>query len=348
MGLNRRRVFQAGGLCGPERHYALAAESRLGGARELIDDGRYFAVCGARKTGKTTALDMLARDLTGQGRYAALRFSCTWAQTFPDDIAEAEEALLRAIRYEALQQRLPSELRPPDPWPAGGLFEGVQGWALRCPRPLVLFLDDADALRGKALLGVLARLREGFRSRPYAFPASVALCGVRDLLGGDAPSLRVGNFTRGNVTDLLEQYTAETGRAFTPGAVLRIYDCTQGQPWLVNALGADLAETVSAAPGRPVTSAQVGAAKERLICARACHLESLETVLRDPRVQRAIEPMVAGTFRDTGGRELHKDLAYARDLGLVAASNPVRIANPIYNEVIPSVLAGQLASRVPF
>ena len=49
-----------------------------------------------------------------------------------------------------------------------------------------------------------------------------------------------------------------------------------------------------------------------------------------------IEPMLTGAhhydFTD-------RDVGYVRDLGLVAADAPVRIANPIYAEVLPRELA---------
>jgi len=40
------------------------------------------------------------------------------------------------------------------------------------------------------------------------------------------------------------------------------------------------------------------------------------------------------------------DLQYVRDLGLVAPDNPVRVANPIYREVIARVLAGAVEANV--
>lgn len=44
--------------------------------------------------------------------------------------------------------------------------------------------------------------------------------------------------------------------------------------------------------------------------------------------------------------EYDDDLAYARDLGLVVEGNPVRVANPIYKEVIIRALANGYASQV--
>lgn len=78
-------------------------------------------------------------------------------------------------------------------------------------------------------------------------------------------------------------------------------------------------------------------AKERLILARATHLDSLAARLTEPRVQRVIEPLIAGTVPDLD-TTYDDDASYVQDLGLIAKGNPVRIANPIYKEVIVRVL----------
>jgi hypothetical protein len=85
-------------------------------------------------------------------------------------------------------------------------------------------------------------------------------------------------------------------------------------------------------------------AKDRLILARATHLDSLVAKLGEPRVKRVLEPVLAGTLE--AGDTYNDDLQYVRDLGLVAPRNPVRIANPIYQEVIARVLAGPAEALV--
>ena len=56
-------------------------------------------------------------------------------------------------------------------------------------------------------------------------------------------------------------------------------------------------------------------------------------------VRRVLEPVLAGEL--PGGASFDADFEYVVDLGLVAAGLPVRIANPIYREIIVRVLAGQ-------
>lgn len=53
-------------------------------------------------------------------------------------------------------------------------------------------------------------------------------------------SLRIEDFTLDLVKRLYKQHTDDTGQAFSNEALERIFYYTQGQPWLVNALGREL------------------------------------------------------------------------------------------------------------
>ena len=126
---------------------------------------------------------------------------------------------------------------------------------------MVLFLDEVDALQGNSLVSILSQLRDGHNARPegHPFPASVVLCGLRDLRdykvasGGDpgrsnpaspfniiAESLRLGDFNTDEIAELYDQHTQATGQEFTKDAVDRVFELTQGQPWLVNALAYEI------------------------------------------------------------------------------------------------------------
>jgi hypothetical protein len=105
---------------------------------------------------------MLAAELTAEGRYAAALVSTEEGAPFGDD----------AFRSAILAQ-LPPELQPA-PWPAAEPGQPVASalatWTAACPRPIVLFIDEIDALRDDALLSVLHQLRAGHPQRPRAFP----------------------------------------------------------------------------------------------------------------------------------------------------------------------------------
>jgi hypothetical protein len=345
----------------------LPGAARLPEAVPLLQDGRYFIVHAPRQSGKTTTMNSLARQLTAEGRHAALRFSCEVGEAANDDYAAAELQVLDSIR-QAARFLLPPEFRPPAPWPDAApgkrLFQGLQDWAVACPLPLVLIFDEIDALRGQSLISVLRQLRDGFSYRAQAFPKSVVLCGMRDLedyrvaagsnpgrIGTASPfnvaveSLRIGDFTAGEVAALYEQHSAETGQKFTPEALERAFAYTQGQPWLVNALAYEVINKMRIEPPTAITADHIETAKERLILAGATHLRSLASKLREPRVRRIIEPVIAGTSIETD-ESFDDDLRYVRDLGLVAQTPPVRVANPIYREVIARTLAASTAEQV--
>lgn len=344
----------------------LPPEPRLPRARNLVEQGMYFVVHAPRQTGKTTSLTALARDITAEGERAAVLFSCERARIYSEDIGAAGHAILQAITEAAANQGLPEECRPPawpDAPPDSLLTAGLQAWAWSCPRPLVLFFDEFDALTGKVLVSAASQLRDGFQSRPQNFPASVALCGLRDIrdyrvAAGQNPepsgrstspfniidhSFRMTNFSPEQVAELYGQHTAETGQEFTGEAVARAVDYTQGQPWLVNALAREIIDYMGVT--ETITAAHVDTAKERLILARATHIDYLADRLSEPRVKKIIEPLLAGRFV-TSDPTYDDDLSYVRDLGLIGQGEPIAVANPIYNEVIARVLAYRTASQI--
>jgi AAA domain len=359
------RRFNTAGPCLPAYHYMIPPLRRLPQAPELVDQMGYFVVHAPRQTGKTTAIQALAQELTAGGRYAALAFTCEQGRAAGDDYGSAQRDILQEIR-ESAEFTLPVGLRPP-PWPEapeGSLLKAaLTAWAQACPLPLVLFVDEIDALRGQTLISVLSQLRAGYGRRPHGFPASVVLCGLRDVrdykaaAGGDPSrlgtaspfniklaSLRVGDFTPDEVAELYAQHTTDTGQKFTPEAVTRAVELTAGQPWLVNALAREVTEKIAVPLTEPVTTEHIDQAKERLILERATHLDSLAAKLLEPRVRRVIEPVLAGQLLELDPYD--DDLRYTCDLGLVAPTLPVRLANPIYHEVIARVLTANIEATV--
>jgi hypothetical protein len=150
-------------------------------------------------------------------------------------------------------------------------------------------------------------------------------------------SLTLRAFTAAEVAELYQQHTDETGQRFAPEALGRAVELTAGQPWLVNALARQITQVEVPDPAREVTREAVERAKDALILRRDTHLDSLADKLHEERVRRVIEPILAGSQAplDT----MNDDLLYVRDLGLVASDAPVRIANPIYQEIIPRSLS---------
>jgi hypothetical protein len=157
-------------------------------------------------------------------------------------------------------------------------------------------------------------------------------------------SVRLGDFTPREVAELYGQHTAETGQSFASGAVEHAYELTAGQPWLVNALALEIVEEIGVPVAEAITVDHLEAAKEPLILARATHLDSLAARLSESRVRKYVGPLLAGDPLTL--EPYDDDLSYVRDLGLIAPTPPVRVANPIYREVIARVLSGSIQESV--
>ena len=357
-----QRFFNTDGPVRPAMHYAIPPLSRvrLDEVRQLIDRQKYFVMHAPRQSGKTSALLALAEQLNAGGNYRAVYVNVEPAQTAREDVGRAMQAILGEIAHRArimagddfLAQNRLAIFR--DESPDSVLGTALSLWAEACGKPLVLLIDEIDALIGDSLISVLRQLRAGYDLRPDHFPQSVILCGVRDvrdyriestaenavIAGGSAfnirtESLRLADFTRQEVDALYAQHAEETGQTCTQESLALIYEQTRGQPWLVNAIGYDIFFRRKIASGKSATPDDVRNACERLILRRDTHLDQLVYKLKEPRVKRVIGPLLAGgdavAIQDD-------DLNYVRDLGLVTPSPEVAIANPIYREVIPRQL----------
>ena len=357
------RFFNTEGPVRAEDHYAIPPLKRgnVGEILQLIRDKRYFVLHAPRQTGKTSALIAL-RDVLNSGAIGDFRcvdVNVEVGQVARDDVREGMRAILSSLASSA---RLLGDDFPKRTWP--GVFEQsgpndalkelLIEWCLDNPTPLVLLIDEIDSLVGDTLLSVLRQLRAGYEHRPKGFPQSIVLCGVRDIrdyrirsssgevVAGGSPfnvaakSLRLGDFTRRETRRLMLQHTLETKQRFTPAARKAVWEQTQGQPWLVNALcaGACFDSEAGRDRSRAIEVEDVHAAREELILSRRTHLDQLAHKLEEERVRRVVEPILAG------GEAEHslRDLEYARDLGLLAPDRPPRIANPIYAEVVPREL----------
>ena len=362
------KFFNTTGPCNLLDHYMIDPVARFGDFQTLLEQKAYFVIHAPRQSGKTTLLEVLAKKLTKEGKYVALRISCEMGQPFGDNIGAAEAVLLERIK-QVSEDSLPSEYRPQLPWPDAPegtrLSAGLRAWAKHCPLPLVLLFDEIDALVDRTLESVLRQLRDGFSYRPASFPQSIVLCGLRDVrdyiiasggsprLGTASPfnvkvkSLRIGAFEAEEVKALYMQHTKETGQEFEPQALTKAFELTGGQPWLVNALAREVVEEIKVPVETRITCDHLEQAAQQLILARATHLDSLSSKLNEDRVRRVLEPILSGsTF--LGDSTFNDDVLYVRDLGLIAQKDPVRIANPIYQEVIVRVLAERATPSIVF
>ena len=356
------RFFNVAGPVRTDEHYAIQPLERVERDEllDLIRTKQYFVLHAPRQTGKTSALIAL-RDLLNSGEagdFRSVDVNVEVGQVARDNVAEGMRAILSSLAMSA--ERLGDDLD--DVWPEelarvgpnNALRRVLARWCQANPTPLVLLIDEIDSLVGDTLLSVLRQLRAGYQERPHGFPQSIVLCGVRDIrdyrirsttgdvIAGGSPfnvatkSLRLGDFTEGETKALMKQHTRETGQRFSPKAKEAVWTHTNGQPWLVNALcaGACFDDKTGRDRSRTIEVDAIHAAREALIVSRRTHLDQLAHKLEEARVRRVIEPILSGG----DVRHESRDLEYVRDLGLLAPDSPPRIANPIYQEVVPREL----------
>jgi hypothetical protein len=369
------RHFNTAGPVHPEDHYCIDPMTRLDWdeIQSLIDAKKFFVLHAPRQTGKTSTLLAMMDTLNRSGDYTALYMGVESAQSARNNVDEGMKTIVgNLIRGAEVRLQDPRLLAWRDAlWPlhgGNGTFkELLSRWAQENAQPIVLMIDEVDALVGDTLISLLRQLREGYIGRPgIPFVQSVILCGIRDvrdyrihtshheiITGGSAfnikaESVRMGSFNPTEVEILYAQHTAETGQAFAPEIFPELWQDTCGQPWLVNALGHELTWKDKAARDRTtqITLEDYRAARERLIQSRATHLDQLTDKLREPRVRTVISRLLAsgaGAVSDLPG----DDLRYVEDMGLIRRFPSVQITNRIYQEVIPCELTYSTQYMLP-
>jgi hypothetical protein len=353
-------------LCFPEDHYMVDPLKRLDTVMNLIEQKLYFTLHAPRQTGKTTYLYAMARKLNAEEKYIALVVSFERAGIASMTLDTANSTVINAIYIsstEQLEEKYQAENPTGKNFP--DLLNYLKAWCKTQEKPIVLFIDEIDALLDDVLISILRQLRDGYQGRPKYFPSSVALVGLRDVrdykiqiredrksYGAASPfnikaqSIFLKNFSKQEVFELLEQHTNETGQVFNTEVKEEIFSLSTGQPWLVNALANQIvSEILKNDYSRPITLDLVSEAKIQLIIRRDTHLDSLADKLREDRVKRIIQAIINGDnitvdiFDD--------DISYVRDLGLVSQSSPLEFANPIYAEIIPRIMASYIQESIP-
>jgi len=363
---NRRKFFNTAGLCFPEDHYMVDPLKRMQDVEQLIEKKLYFTLHAPRQTGKTTYLYALARKLNAEGKYIALVVSFERAGVAGMSLETATDTVIRAI-YASSTRQLDEPFRPVNPVEKSfpDLHDYLKEWSENQTKPIVLFIDEIDALMDDVLISVLRQLRSGFQGRPKHFPSSVVLVGLRDVreykikirgehasLGTASPfnikseSLLLKDFSREEVYELLEQHTQETGQVFPVDVEEEIYRLTGGQPWLTNALASQIvSKLLHDDYSQAITLDILKEAKRQLILRRDTHLDSLVDKLKEDRVKKIVQSIINGDH--IAFDVLDDDIMYVRDLGIVSQSSPLEFANPVYAEIILRIMASPLEESLP-
>jgi type II secretory pathway predicted ATPase ExeA/Holliday junction resolvase len=331
------------------------AASRLQGVEELIDMEQYFVIHAARQSGKTTYLRDLTRRLNESGKYYALYCSLEGLQKI-EDVEKGIPQIISCISNALYNANVPNS----ESFAKNAnyfFFATVLNFELTkyckgLDKPLVILFDEADCLSEDTLISFLRQLREGYNNRDmYSFVHSLALVGMRNIrdykaqvrpdsqsLGSASPfnivteTMTLKNFTREEIASLYRQHTGDTGQVFEEEAIDLVYEQTQGQPWLVNAIAREvIVKMLQSDYTRPVTASLVDEAIQTLIFRRDAHIDSLLERLKEERVRSIIEPVLWGDYVDVTS----DDFLYVCDLGLIRMTpQKIEPSNPIYAEIM--------------
>ncbi|WP_430932285.1 AAA-like domain-containing protein [Saccharicrinis sp. 156] len=359
-----QKFFNTAGPVNQDEHYKLDPLSRfdLEEIEFLIAQKKYFIMHAPRQTGKTSCLLALREYLNSQDDYFALYINVEAGQAYRNNIDAVQRVIIKEIEEQLKQSDIP--LKNNDIYEPESLYgfsyvrDFVANLCRMLSKPLVLMIDEIDALVGDSLISVLRQIRAGYTSRPESFPQSIILCGVRDvkdyrihtsgqdiITGGSAfnikaRSLKLGNFTIEDIKNLYLEHTKETGQIFEEDCFPLVWEYTEGQPWLVNALGFEITFEMKKNRDRSVhiTPQMIKSAKENLIMRRETHLDQLSDKLKEERVHNVISYLLASSDQAVGGS--NDDIEYVMDLGLITkeVGSNYRISNAIYKEVIPREL----------
>ncbi|RKZ76279.1 MAG: ATP-binding protein [Gammaproteobacteria bacterium] len=357
-----KKTFNIAGPCHPNKHYMLPTQERCQGLMQLIEQEQYFVIHAARQSGKTTLLLELAQQLNETGNYYALYCSLETVQ----GISYAEKGIPAIVDQLELNIELHEQLSS---YSFAGqanyskfttiLIKTLSQFCQQLDKPLVILFDEVDCLENGTLIGFLRQLRNGYVNRNrIPFVHSIALVGMRNIrdyksdirddretLGSYSPfnivkaSKTLRNFTLGEITQLYAQHTEITEQAFSPDVIQKVYDKTQGQPWLVNAIACEIVEQILEFDvSRKILPTQVEQAVQTIILRRDTHIDSLMERLKEKRVKKIVEPLIVGDSQRYD--LLDDDYQYVLDLGLLREKGKHIVpSNPIYGEVIIRTLS---------
>jgi hypothetical protein len=230
----------------------------------------------------------------------------------------------------------------------------LRDYCLLLDKPFIIFFDEIDGLQNGTLITFLRQLRDGYITRPeIPFVHSIALVGMRNIrdykskvrdghvtLGSTSPfnvitkAITLKNFDQTEIEALYTQHTMSTGQIFEKQVIEKVYEQTDGQPWLVNAIAREIiTEILQDDFSKTVTNQLVEQAIQNIILRRDTHIDSLLDKLKETRIQKVIEPVITGEENKINITD--DDTQYCLDLGLITAKNGIiSPSNKIYAEVI--------------
>lgn len=255
------RKFSSYGPVNTKLHYYVPRQTLVDRAithlvGEVPDEGgHYITVWAPRQRGKSWLLNQVLWQLNNDpiyDRFDAIKISLEHLK-MTTDVVRIAQFIARTISEKLALT--PVAIKQLD-----DLYTVFSKDTLN--KPLILILDEFDALAPEAINGLVSVFRNIYNTRreqPDKAAAEkdyllhgMALIGVRSVLGLDNPrgspfnvqrSLQIPNLTADEVAEMYHWYERESGQAIEPAVIERIYSQLQGQPGLTSWFGELLTET---------------------------------------------------------------------------------------------------------
>ena len=350
------RYFETRGPVNAEDNYVVARLQETADFMRRVGLGRYIVLFAPRQTGKTTFFKTAVARLETEGAGAYLPIQLNF-EIYED--WHGSESEFYGVFYQRLCQELANVFRErqPPPGPAAltaflentaitdrfsllAFFEDLG--RLLGNQPVVLIIDEFDAIPPPAVKGFLRTLRHIYISGKPRCPHSVVIVGVKNItqLNYDRTispfniqdEFHLPNFTLAQVQELLGEYTAEVGQAFAPAVIETLHRQTGGQPFLVNRLAQILTEEMDIPKTETIHLGHFSRGHAQILHEQNVNIRHLTTnIRRNPRFQRQLMQIIS---YDEGVDFNFDDdiLSELATYGVIAKDEKgiCEIANPIY------------------
>ncbi|MFP4347558.1 MAG: AAA-like domain-containing protein [Desulfococcaceae bacterium] len=259
---DKMRRFNSYGPVDCEAHFCVGRDDLVNGcAEQLVGDpgkgGHYFTVWAPRQTGKTWLVQQVKKEIEKRlgDRFDVAMMSMQGVIMKQDDPPEAFLSRIPLLFQRFFKQ----SVEKPEDWETlSSLFSKSTGLFRN---PLILFIDEFDKLPAPVIDNLASIFRDIYLDRDHFRLHSLALIGVRAVLGVESErgspfniqrSLHVPNFKSDEVTELFRQYQEESGQTVEPAVVQNVFEATRGQPGLVCWFGELLTETYNPGKDDPI------------------------------------------------------------------------------------------------
>ena len=347
------RRFSTQGPVNPEQHYVVPRTEELTEFIKRVKEGRYIVIFAPRQTGKTTffyaAMDILAAE---EPTYIPIHLDfeayknltpSDFYDNLTQDLREDIENLYHK-RGEVPSEALRDFLENINLTDNVSMIRNFRALArLLEDQRVVVFIDEFDGIPPAVVSDFLYALRRIYISRTVPrCPYSLGIIGVKSIaqLNYDhsvSPfnihdDFALPNFTLAQVQELLGQYTAEVGQAFTPEVIESIHKQTGGQPFLVNRFAQILTEEMDIPKTETLTMIHFSEAYELFLDERNTNIEHLLTNIRkDRRFETILMQIVSyeDSVRFNPDNDIINELA---TYGVITkgTDRKCEIVNPIY------------------